>query len=1560
AIDNITITAAPSDTDNDGLSDTQENLIGTDPAVADPAATTVGSLFDFTVDFGLGAFSFTATGLPAGLFINPVTGQITGTPTAVTTAPGTVVAVSAESAAGGPVSRNILFRINKGNLVLSAITATSIPFGQTLSTSVVAGTAKNASGGVVSGTWEYQNGATLPAAGIGNYNVVFRPGDPDNYNSANGTVSLTVTPAALPSVTFTAPSSLTYDGTGKAYTATASGVSGFSYTYRGRNSTSYPSSDEPPVNAGDYTVTATSTDPNYSGFAEENFTISKATATLTITNENQTYNGLSKQVTVTTLPAALAVLVQYNGGTAPPVNAGTYPVVVTVTDPNHTGSKSGTLTIAKADPVIAEAPTAATITYGQSLSAATLTGGTASPVGTFDFKNPATTPNAGPGQNFKVVFTPENTTNHQPVEIDVPVTVNKAPLTVRADNKSRGVGEDNPVFTLTFTGFVLGQDATALEAQPTAYSDSNLDTLPGTYPIIVEGGSSPNYQLSLINGTLTVTSPDTDGDGLSDAREALLGTDPNKADTDGDGLNDNVETGTGIFVAAPGGAERPVTFTIVTNKITDGQAGTTSLVSTNGGSMSGKIMYGAVEAGEWFLSDFRFVRKANSAAMTLAGANFASSGTTTTNPYGRAGVGVDMGNGGTEPSGIMKFSYNVQVSMKPGYRASNIFFLGKNPAVNRSYGPQSNNVVGSIQATGFAGTGTVRNPSNNLVTPDGTTFSSGQLLSAYYAPTPATQNSGAGDYSGNAIAWALEVPAADPVGFLVDFTAGTRSAASEGTAFSVQVFQEDTGTSPLLADSDNDGLTDSEEITIGTNPNLADTDGDGVNDGTEVTAGTFPLSYVIGSDGANSNNATVFTGTNDLVKIGSNEVTLTAANSYSGGTMIASGALVLNGSGTAGSGEIKNQATLKLNSYTADSSTLTNLISGTGSLWAVVNGNNKLTAANSYGGVTRVDTSSSGSRANFILSNSTGPALYNGTNGQIVIGNSVYVQTMANNQLGTNVSVHWNVTNNANYGYFLLMGHNQTVGNLDPGTDAARAVIENTESETGVGNATLTIWQTSDVVFSGYIRNTSTGSGTLGLTKNGSGKLTVAGANITYTGATTIEEGTLVLSNATSFASPVTVSSNGIVEVLTGTVIANNITNNGILVFNRSDDFTNSYAISGTGEVKQMGKGTTTLTGTHTYTGPTTISDGVLFVKSGGSINSSTNTVQSGGVLWVNGSVGAVTVESGAKVKGSGVVASLRVNSNGLVKITATNTWDTTGPITLDSGSKIDVADLTLTQQPYVLLSGTSLTGTPTLVGTSGFNVTNTSNTIQLVPTLDSDNDGLTDYQESQLGSNPNLADTDGDGLSDSAELAAGTDPGKADTDGDGLTDGQESTLGSNPTNSLSMPRTKLVYWGPASGVAAASIPTNLPSDIVKVSAGENFALALSSAGRVYAWGANESGQTNVPAAALSGVVDILAAGGAGIGGGFAYARKADGSVVGWGSSASIGSLPGNIVKMAGWGNQGLLLDSAGRAYQRGPDNLGTANVNSDSAWQSGLTDIGAARYNHIALKAGAARVVGI
>ena len=64
---------------------------------------------------------------------------------------------------------------------------------------------------------------------------------------------------------------------------------------------------------------------------------------------------------------------------------------------------------------------------------------------------------------------------------------------------------------------------------------------------------------------------------------------------------------------------------------------------------------------------------------------------------------------------------------------------------------------------------------------------------------------------------------------------------------------------------------------------------------------------------------------------------------------------------------------------------------------------------------------------------------------------------------------------------------------------------------------------------------------------------------------------------------------------------------------------------------------------------------------------------------------------------------------------------------------------------------------------------------------LNPDDDGLSNLQEFQFGTNPRVADTDGDGSNDGQEAVNGTNPLLADTDGDGLTDGQEATRGTNP-----------------------------------------------------------------------------------------------------------------------------------------------------------------------------------
>lgn len=78
------------------------------------------------------------------------------------------------------------------------------------------------------------------------------------------------------------------------------------------------------------------------------------------------------------------------------------------------------------------------------------------------------------------------------------------------------------------------------------------------------------------------------------------------------------------------------------------------------------------------------------------------------------------------------------------------------------------------------------------------------------------------------------------------------------------------------------------------------------------------------------------------------------------------------------------------------------------------------------------------------------------------------------------------------------------------------------------------------------------------------------------------------------------------------------------------------------------------------------------------------------------------------------------------------------------------------------------------------------SNEVNLLPVgnfdlIDSDHDGLPDWLEIQLGTDPYRVDSNGNGLSDSVEYYAGLDPANIDSDGDGLTNAQELALGTNP-----------------------------------------------------------------------------------------------------------------------------------------------------------------------------------
>jgi hypothetical protein len=93
----------------------------------------------------------------------------------------------------------------------------------------------------------------------------------------------------------------------------------------------------------------------------------------------------------------------------------------------------------------------------------------------------------------------QNTTSNA-----VTLTVTKKDLTVTAENKSKTYGEDNPTFTITYSGFVSGESNTSLTTEPTATSGATATSAVGTYAIVPAGGVAANYNFIYVNGTLTI------------------------------------------------------------------------------------------------------------------------------------------------------------------------------------------------------------------------------------------------------------------------------------------------------------------------------------------------------------------------------------------------------------------------------------------------------------------------------------------------------------------------------------------------------------------------------------------------------------------------------------------------------------------------------------------------------------------------------------------------------------------------------------------------------------------------------------------------------------------------------------------------------------------------------------------------------------------------------------------------------------------------------------------------------------------------------------------------
>jgi len=110
-----------------------------------------------------------------------------------------------------------------------------------------------------------------------------------------------------------------------------------------------------------------------------------------------------------------------------------------------------------------------------------------------------------PVGTYDIVVNQGSVKNHNVTYIKGTLTIEKAPLTIKAGTYTRKQGEEDPEFTLTYEGFKNNETEAVLTKKPTVTTTATKESLPGTYDVSVSGAEAQNYEISYINGQLTVT-----------------------------------------------------------------------------------------------------------------------------------------------------------------------------------------------------------------------------------------------------------------------------------------------------------------------------------------------------------------------------------------------------------------------------------------------------------------------------------------------------------------------------------------------------------------------------------------------------------------------------------------------------------------------------------------------------------------------------------------------------------------------------------------------------------------------------------------------------------------------------------------------------------------------------------------------------------------------------------------------------------------------------------------------------------------------------------------------
>ena len=490
-------------------------------------ANSDAKVFGATKTYGAGSLAFTSAGLASGESIGSVTITAAGG-TAAADPAGSYTLIPSAATGGTFLPANYDITYANGTLVVGAgaQSITFPPLADKVFGDPVFALGATASSGlpvtfvVVSGPATL-SGGTLGITGTGTVTIRASQAGDANYAPAPEVTRSFNVAKATPVVTWTPPAAIPY-GTGLTtaqLNATANVPGSFSYS---------PASGTV-LSAGPQLLTVTFTPEDTLNYAVASGSVSlgvqRKPLTGTITVASKVYDGT---VTATITSRRLEGIVgaddvQWTGGTAQFVSGGRGPeIAVSLVGSTLAGPQAGNYVLGGINPAtaaitarpalvsgLAPVPRAYTGLRSIGLAGTPVLSGLVAGDEVALSGTPVGLLNSADAGGDKVVtvsglsLVGSAAGNYELLVPSLAVQVTKAPLVARAEDKVRVKATENPPLTISYRGFVNGEGRERI-VEPVISTAAGVLSPPGTYPILLSGGSAQNYDLSLENGTLVI------------------------------------------------------------------------------------------------------------------------------------------------------------------------------------------------------------------------------------------------------------------------------------------------------------------------------------------------------------------------------------------------------------------------------------------------------------------------------------------------------------------------------------------------------------------------------------------------------------------------------------------------------------------------------------------------------------------------------------------------------------------------------------------------------------------------------------------------------------------------------------------------------------------------------------------------------------------------------------------------------------------------------------------------------------------------------------------------